>query len=390
MAKYNQVKYGSSGNDVLELQKQLNSKGYSLDEDGIFGSATQGAVRDYQTKNNLTVDGVVGDQTWGSLYSAATTQPDIELPKYDYTQGDSVTQAQKLYEQHLAQKPGEYQSQYQPQINEKLQQYLDREDFQYDINADALYRQYADRYIQQGKMAMMDTMGQAAAMTGGYGNSYAQTAGQQAYQGYLQGLNDIVPELQQQAWERYQAEGDKMLNEYSLLSAQEQQDYSRYQDQLSSWLTERDHLAGRYDSERDYDYGKYVDDRDFRYGQQQTEQDKLISLITTTGYKPTDKELTTAGMTREQAQAYLSYYQDENSSTSVRYSPRESSDNPADPAEDEDLVDETLPLDKTNLIALGFEGYDEDTLVKKLDEYVRSGKLIEYEQDGKLKFMWKV
>ena len=53
-------------------------------------------------------------------------------------------------------------------------------DFSYDVNSDALYQQYANQYIQQGKMAMQDTIGQASAMTGGYGNSYAATAGNQA------------------------------------------------------------------------------------------------------------------------------------------------------------------------------------------------------------------
>ena len=57
--------------------------------------------------------------------------------------------------------------------DEALQAYLNREDFQYDVNADALYQQYKDRYVELGKDAMEDTMGQAAALTGGYGSSYA-------------------------------------------------------------------------------------------------------------------------------------------------------------------------------------------------------------------------
>ena len=56
----------------------------------------------------------------------------------------------------------------------------------------------------------MDTMGQAQAMTGGYGNSYAQTVGQQTYQGYLQGLNDQVPALYQLALDKYNSEGNQL------------------------------------------------------------------------------------------------------------------------------------------------------------------------------------
>ena len=51
--------------------------------------------------------------------------------------------------------------------------YLNREKFQYDVNEDALYHQYKDLYTMQGQQAMVDTMGQAATLTGGYGNSYA-------------------------------------------------------------------------------------------------------------------------------------------------------------------------------------------------------------------------
>lgn len=62
----------------------------------------------------------------------------------------------------------------------------------------------------------MDTMGQAAALTGGYGNSYAQSAGNQTYQQYLTALNDQVPSLYQQAFNVWQNEGDRLLQMYDL------------------------------------------------------------------------------------------------------------------------------------------------------------------------------
>ena len=124
-----------------------------------------------------------------------------------------------------------YQSQYRDQIKGLYDQIANRKDFTYDVNADAMYQQLKDQYVQGGRMAMMDTMGQAQAMTGGYGNSYAQGVGQQAYQGYLQGLNDQVPNLYQMALNRYLQQGDQMLDQYSMLTAQEAQDYARWQDQ---------------------------------------------------------------------------------------------------------------------------------------------------------------
>ena len=126
---------------------------------------------------------------------------------------------------------------------------------------------YAEQYQRLGKLAMQDTMGQAAAMTGGYGSSYASTAGNQAYQAYLSQLNDVIPELYGMALDKYQMEGQELYNQYGMLSAQEQQEYGRYMDSYNQWLAERDYATGRYDSERNFDYGKYADDRNFAYNQ---------------------------------------------------------------------------------------------------------------------------
>lgn len=301
MATKKQVSYGSQGSDVTELQKLLNQNGgYNLAEDGIYGKNTDAAVRDWQKKSGLAVDGIVGTNTWGSLTSvkpsqntgaspgpAQTPSPDTQASagfQYgDYQESDTVKQAQEMLNQQLQQKPGEYQSTWKDQLNETISQILNRDKFSYDLNGDALYQQYKDQYVQQGKMAMMDTMGQAQAMTGGYGNSYAQSVGQQAYQGYLQQLNEVVPELYGMALDQYNQEGQNMYNQAALMAQMEDQDYGRYQDAMNAWLAERDYLAGRYDSERGYDYGQYTDNRDFSYGsfiddrnyQYQQEQDAL-------------------------------------------------------------------------------------------------------------------
>ena len=184
----------------------------------------------------------------------------------DYAESETVLQAQAALNAVLAAQPGAYQSKWQSQIDDIINRILNREEFSYDVNEDALYQQYKDQYIQGGKLAMQDTMGQAAAMTGGYGNSYAATVGNQAYQSYLSKLNEVVPELYGMALDRYNMEGEEMYNQYGLLSAQEAQDYGRWQDSYNQWLAERDYATGRYDSERDYDYGKYIDDRNYEYG----------------------------------------------------------------------------------------------------------------------------
>lgn len=184
-----------------------------------------------------------------------------------YEESDAVKQAKANLDAQLATKPGAYQSQWQTQLDDTLKKIQNREKFNYNINGDALYQSYKDKYVQQGQQAMQDTMGQAAALTGGYGSSYGQNAGQQAYNAYLQNLGDVVPELYEIARSRYDQEGADLMNMYGILGDNEAQDYGRWQDQQSAWQSERDYLAGLYDAERAYDYGKYTDERDFSYAQ---------------------------------------------------------------------------------------------------------------------------
>lgn len=281
MATYNQIGYGSKGSDVTELQKLLNQNGYTLDTDGIFGSNTLAAVKDYQQKNNLSVDGIVGSNTWGALTKANTSDTNTDTstegsaPEIDpslYTPSDTVTQAETLLNQHLANKPGAYQSPWQDQLNDLYERISNREDFSYDLNGDLLYQQYKDQYATQGNMAMMDTMGQAAALTGGYGNSYAQSVGQQTYQGYLQQLNDRIPELYQLALSQYNAEGDEMYNQFALMSGLEEQEYGRYRDSVSDFYTELARLTDAYNTERDYDYSQWYNNLMYQY---QTGRDEV-------------------------------------------------------------------------------------------------------------------
>ena len=283
MAKYytTTLQKGSKGDEVSEWQRFLNTQGYNLSVDGDFGDKTYAATTDYQTKNGLGADGIVGKNTWGKAgYSLSpSTQKwsygdfnydDFSYDDFtydEYKESDTVTQAGTALNEHLANKPAEYQSQWQGKLDELMNSIMNRDKFSYDLDGDALYQQYKDKYIQQGKLAMADTMGQAAAMTGGYGNSYAQAVGQQAYQGQLDNLNDIVPELYQMALDRYNQEGQDLYNQYGMVADRENLDYGRYRDTVSDYLTERDYLAGRYDSERDYDYSKYNNERDFAYSQ---------------------------------------------------------------------------------------------------------------------------
>jgi hypothetical protein len=67
---YPQIQLNSKGDAVSTLQLDLNKRGYGLTVDASFGAHTQDAVKAYQYAHGLTVDGVVGPLTWGSIIGA--------------------------------------------------------------------------------------------------------------------------------------------------------------------------------------------------------------------------------------------------------------------------------------------------------------------------------
>ena len=119
----------------------------------------------------------------------------------------------------------------------------------------------------------MDTMGKASAMTGGYGNSYAQSVGQQAYQKYLLGLSARLPQFQQMALDRYQAGGQDLLQRYQALQQQEKAGFDRYQQAVSQYFGQLDRLQHAYDAEKDRDHSAFLADRDFQYGKEKDARD---------------------------------------------------------------------------------------------------------------------
>lgn len=190
-----------------------------------------------------------------------------------YSESPVVQEAYDLLQKHLGTTPKYTPTTdangltYKDKLTAQLEAILAGKDFKYDLNGDMLYQQYKDMYTNQAKMAMADTMGQAAAMTGGYGNSYAQTVGQQMYQQQMQGLNDKIPELYQMALDKHNMERQTMLDEYSLLADAENREYSKFMDEYNQWLSNRDYLANSYYNERNFDYTKHSDEQSYKYAQ---------------------------------------------------------------------------------------------------------------------------
>ena len=187
------------------------------------------------------------------------TQNRINGLEGGYAPGSAVQQAQAYLNQVQSRRPGEYQSQWDGELTELYNRIANRKPFSYDLGTDPVYQQYREQYQRQGRLAMQDTMGQAAALTGGYGSTYGEQVGQQAYNAYLQNLNDIVPDLYNAAYNRYRDEGTDLYNQYGLLSDRENQAYSRYRDTVNDYYSDLSDARSAYDSAYSRDYNQWSD-----------------------------------------------------------------------------------------------------------------------------------
>ena len=305
--------------------------------------------------NNSANGGATGGNTFttpaGNTYDKFTYDDFTYDP---FQASDLSNQAWATLGQLQGNAPGDWVDPYKDKYMGYLSQYENRDPFSYDFNNDALYQQYKDQYVQQGQMAMMDTMGQAAAMTGGYGNSYAQTVGQQVYNQYLGQLNTIMPELYDRAYGIYQQEGQELLDMYNAYLGLSESDYNHYLGSVDNYYKQLGAATDYATALHDKEYGEWLDDTKMKFDTwsantgldfdtwaaetgilsdenntlmnqefQREENDKdraasekanaksdLINLITSTGYKPTDSELAAAGITRNQADGYAKAYSD--------------------------------------------------------------------------------
>ena len=158
-----------------------------------------------------------------------------------------------------ASRPDPFQSRYTAQIDSLLDTIQNPQKF--DLNSDETYRQlydnYKESYMAQGRKAMQDAVGQAAAMTGGYGSSYASQVGQQAYDNYLQQLNDRNIQLYGMALDDYWKNRNDQYNQLNAVSGQDQIDYSRYRDTVGDWQTDRAYYAGQAQTGYGNDWASY-------------------------------------------------------------------------------------------------------------------------------------
>ena len=178
-----------------------------------------------------------------------------------YKPSSKVTSYQNASDKALAAASAMGKFKYDSQYTDKITGLLDQAenmDFKmnYSLTDDPAYQSYRDQYVHNGQLAAQEAAGNAVAQTGGYGSTAATAASQQAYNESLTQLNNIVPELYGQAYDR---EWNKFTNErdtlQQLASAYQSLDQQKYDQALSTWTNNFNQyitIAEEYQSKYEY------------------------------------------------------------------------------------------------------------------------------------------
>lgn len=255
----------SSYNNRKNIANQYGITGYTgtASQNTNLLKAMQGGGQSSQPQQNQAngSNAVITPVTSSSPGHPATDY----LTGYQYNKyrpSDRVNNYADKLEDLENNKPGDFVSKYDSQIDSIVNNILNREQFDpnsvYDTD---LYKNYREQYMQQGNKAMRDTIGNISGMTGGYGSTYAMAAGQQAYDGYLSQLGDKTMDIYDRVYQQYLNEGQELYNQLGMVNNQDNIDYSRYRDTVGDYYSDLNYYAGRYDSSYAQDFGEY------QYGQ---------------------------------------------------------------------------------------------------------------------------
>lgn len=161
-----------------------------------------------------------------------------------YSKSESVLQAEQLLQSKIDKG---YAGTHKDALNNLLNDFMNREDFEYDVDKDQMFQQALASAMGSGKTAMQDAMGQAAALTGGYGSTYATTAGNQAYNAFIEDAYNNLPEYYNMALAAYEAEGQQMVQQYNMLDAADTKEYSQWYDDINlQYQRTRDMVGDEY------------------------------------------------------------------------------------------------------------------------------------------------
>jgi hypothetical protein len=149
-----------------------------------------------------------------------------ETMNSQFNKPTSVTKADKWLSSQL-QKIQSGKTSYSDQVRDMMDKIMNREKFSYDVDNDPLFQQALASSMNSGKQAMQDTIGQASALTGGYGSTYATSAGNQVYNSFIEDAYDNLPQYYQMALDAYQMEGEEMYRQFGVVSEMDDKEFNR-------------------------------------------------------------------------------------------------------------------------------------------------------------------
>ena len=198
---------------------------------GVDESLTAKASSTYEKPQEVVNADAVAQNDMSSLREVASRQDIISQAQWNalnkqFTVPSAVVEADAYLKSQL-EKIQSGKTSYSDQVKDMMSQIQNRDKFSYDVDADPLFQQALASAMNSGKTAMQDTIGQASALTGGYGSTYATTAGNQAYNAFIEDAYNNLPQYYQMAMEAYQAEGDEMYRQLGMLSDADAQEYER-------------------------------------------------------------------------------------------------------------------------------------------------------------------
>lgn len=214
-----------------------------------------------------------------------------------------------------------YENAFAQQQKDLLDRILNREDFSWSKETDPQWSSYKKSYLREGDRATANALAQASAASGGRPSSYAVNAATQAGDYYATKLNDVIPTLYQQAYERYLDEYNMKLKDLNAVNQQEQLDYAKYLDRLGQFNTDRgfayQNYADDYDRLRSQladvqgqdqiDYARYLDE----VSRQRTAQDSIrsqVDAILAAGGSPSANLVSESGYSSEYVKALEDAY----------------------------------------------------------------------------------
>lgn len=179
---------------------------------------------------------------------------------FQYQKSDDVRRKDELsddlFTKYLDKSQSDFSSPYTEKKNKAMTDIENIGDFKYDFADDPMYAAIRDNYARQGKLAMQDAVGKASAATGGYGNSYAASAGAQAYNQYIAQTSEMIPELYQMAYALHADKKNDAYKKASLYDNLEATDYSRRLDDISRAYTDYGAAASRADTAYNRDFNE--------------------------------------------------------------------------------------------------------------------------------------